>query len=314
MRILTLILTCLIFIYSAPAEAARQESIAVVVNEDAITMSDVNDRMGLIIASAGLRNTKDTRDKLLPQIIGSLVDEQIRMQEARRLDLNVSQAEIDKGFATIAQQNNLPPDQFRTMIKKGGVSVDTMEDQIRSQIAWSKVVQARLRPQVVVSDNDIDNHLQRLANNAGKPEYLVAEIFLPIDNPKEVTQTQQLAQKLVSEIRGGKAPFSKVAQQFSKSAGAPQGGDLGWIGQGQLQKEVDAALPTIAKGQVSNPIRTTTGFHIVTVRDERIVSAETLPSREQIMGALGLQRLERLQRRYLLDLKSAAFIENRLVN
>ena len=314
MRIFTLLLTVLVLVYSVPADAARQESIAVVVNEDAITMSDVNDRMGLIIASAGLRNTQDTRDKLLPQILGSLVDEQIRMQEARRLDLSVTPAEIERGFATIAQQNNMEAAEFRTMIKKGGVNVKTMEDQIRSQIAWSKVVQARLRPQVIVSDNDIDNHLERLTNNTGKPEYLVAEIFLPIENPKEEGQTRQLAQKLVSEIRGGKAPFSKVAQQFSKSAGAPQGGDLGWIGQGQLQQEIDTTLPAIAKGQVSDPIRTSTGFHIVTVRDERVVTSETLPTRDQVSSALGLQRLERLQRRYLLDLKSAAFIENRLVN
>lgn len=312
MRILTLLLTCLVLVYSVDAFAARSESIAVVVNEDAITMSDVQDRMGLIIASAGLRNTKDIRGKLMPQVIGSLVDEVVRMQEARRLDLSVSQAEIDQGFATIAQQNNMEANQFRSMIERGGVDVGTMESQIRAQVAWSKVVQAKLRPQVIVTDSDIDNHLERLVSNTGKPEYLLSEIYLPIENPKEAAQTQQLAQKLVQEIRSGEAPFFKVAQQFSKSAGAPQGGDLGWVGQGQLQQEVDAMLPRIAVGQVSDPIRTSTGFHIVNVREQRSVTPENLPTREQVMTQLGLQRLERLQHRYLLDLKSAAFIENRV--
>lgn len=313
MRFLTVILTAIVLLAGAqPSEAARSESIAVVVNEDAITLSDVNDRMALIIASSGLPNSKDIREKLQSQIIGALVDEQIRLQEARRLDLSITQAEINQGFATIAQQNNLEPEKFRAMIVNGGINIATMEDQIRAQIAWSKVVQARLRPQVIVTDGDIDNHLQRMTANTGKPEYLLAEVFLPIENPAEEAQTRQLAQKLVQEIRSGKATFFKIAQQFSKSAGAPQGGDLGWISQGQLQQELDDALPRIVPGQISNPIRTSSGLHILNLREQRVVSPENLPTREQVMGLLGSQRLERLQRRYLLDLKSAAFIENRL--
>jgi peptidyl-prolyl cis-trans isomerase SurA len=313
MRIILFVLTVFVFFSAAaPSWAGRSESIAVVVNEDAITVSDVNDRMALIIASSGLPNSQDIRNKLKLQIIGALVDEQIRLQEARRLDLEITQAEIDRGFATIAQQNNFEPDKFRKMITQGGLNIRTMEDQIRAQIAWSKVVQAKLRPQVVVSDSDIDSYLERMTANTGKPEYLLSEIFLPVESPGEEAQTQQLAQKLAQEIRSGKAPFFKVAQQFSKSAGAPQGGDLGWISQGQLQQELDDVLPRIEKGRVSDPIRTSSGFHILEVRDQRVIAPENLPAREEVMGMLGLQRLERLQRRYLLDLKSAAFIENRL--
>jgi len=315
MRILITVLALSIMMAtfpSVPSHAVRSEGIAVVVNEDAITHSDVNDRLALIIASSGLPNSEEIRQRLTPQIIGALVDEQIRLQEARRLDIKINQPEIDRGFAAVAQQNNFSPEQFREMIKKGGLNIKTMEAQIRAQIAWSKVVQKRLRPQVIVSDNDVDNHLERLRSNTGKPEYLVSEIFLPIENPKEEAQSRQLAMDLVSKIREGKAPFFKVAQQFSKSAGSAQGGDLGWIAQGQLAQELDQILPTIGKGQVSNPVRTISGFHILTVRDERIVTTENLPGRDQVMSALGLERLERLQRRYLLDLKSAAFIENRL--
>ena len=295
------------------ADASRSEGIAVVVNEDAITFSDLNDRLLLIIASSGLPNTPDTRQKLTPQVVNALIDEQIRMQEARRLDLEISQGEINEGFVKIAEQNQRDPQEFRSMIQQSGLNVGTMENQIRSQLAWSKVVQARLRPQVVVTDGDIDNYLDRVAGNTGKPEYLLAEIFLPVDSPSEDAQTRQVAQKLVDEIRGGQASFFKVAQQFSKSAGAPQGGDLGWVGQGQLQRELDEVLPRIAVGEISNPVRTSTGYHILSVREQRVVSEENMPSREDVRSILGTQRLERLQRRYLLDLKSAAFIENRLV-
>ncbi|HOO81936.1 MAG TPA: peptidylprolyl isomerase [Alphaproteobacteria bacterium] len=316
MRVLTLFLAMAVFVGGVVsahcAWAARSESIAVVVNEDAITMSDVNDRMALIIASSGLPNKKDVQEKLLPQIIGSLVEEQVRLQEARRLDLNVSPEDIAQGFAAVAQQNNMSAEEFRSMITRGGLNIRTLEAQIRAQIAWSKVVQAKLRPQVVVSDSDVDSYLERLNNNTGKPEYLVSEIFLPSVSAQEESETQQLAYKLVQEIRSGQAPFFKVAQQFSQSAGAPQGGDLGWIAQGQLQQELDEVLARIPQGQVSDPIRSASGYHILNVRDQRLIAVENLPGREQVMGVIGMQRLERLQRRYLMDLKSAAFIENRL--
>ncbi|MCB9982963.1 MAG: peptidylprolyl isomerase [Rhodospirillales bacterium] len=292
--------------------AARSESIVAVVNEDAITLSDMNDRMGLIVASSGLPNTQDVRDKLTPQIMGSLVDELIRMQEARRLDLSVSPEEIDQGFATIAQQNNMSAEDFRTMIARGGLNIRTMEDQIRAQIAWGKVVQSKLRPQVVVTESDIDAHLERITANTGKPEYLVSEIFLPVDAAQDEAQVRQLALKLMQEIRSGQAPFFKVAQQFSKSAGAPQGGDMGWVTQGQLQPELDEVLTRLEKGQVSDPVRSAAGYHILNVREQRTIAPENMPSREQVMSFLGNQRLERLQRRYLMDLKSTAFIENRL--
>ena len=102
------------------ADASRSEGIAVVVNEDAITFSDLNDRLLLIIASSGLPNTPDTRQKLTPQVVNALIDEQIRMQEARRLDLEISQGEINEGFVKIAEQNQRDPQEFRSMIQQSG--------------------------------------------------------------------------------------------------------------------------------------------------------------------------------------------------
>lgn len=298
---------------SAPRTAlAMQEGVAVVVNEDAITYSDVEDRLMLIMVSSGLPNTKDTRDKLRPQIVQALIDEQIRMQEARRLDISVAQEEIEGGIDTIAQQNELDPQEFRKRIQASGLKLSTMRDQIRAQIAWGKVVQASIRPQINVTDGDIDNFMERLQNNTGKSEYLVGEIFLPIDSANDENKSRNLARKLVQEIRGGQAPFFRVAQQFSKSAGAAQGGNLGWITQGQLDEELDAVLPLIQVGGISDPVRTSAGFHILNVREQRVLAAENLPSRDDVGSRIGLMRLERQAQRYLLDLKATSFIDNRL--
>lgn len=301
-------------IFSPAARAAPDgaSQIAIVVNQDAITMDDVNDRLRLILTSSGLPDTPEIRSKLMPQIVGALVEEQIKFQEAAREDLAVTRAEIDEGFAQIARQNNFEPDQFRQILSQSKLSIPTMEAQIKSQIAWAKIVQKKLRPQVIVSDSDIDTHLERLNASLGKTEYLVSEIFLPVEGQKNLAQVQGLANGLAQEIKAGKAPFFKVAQQFSQSAGASGGGNLGWIQQGQLAPELDAVLPQVGSGQISDPVKTPAGYHILLVREQRTLSAENMPSREQIMTQIGTERLERQARRYLMDLKSSAFIDNRL--
>ncbi|GJL85663.1 MAG: hypothetical protein DHS20C02_14380 [Micavibrio sp.] len=291
--------------------SAGTERIAAVVNEDAITVSDVNDRLRLIIGSAGLPNSNEIREKLKPQVMSALIEERLKFQEARRLDIIVEQEEIDQAFASIAAQNNIPADKFAAMLKGGGINPDTMKKQLESQIIWSKVVQQLLRPRVLVSDADIDSFIERLQQSTGKKEYLVAEIFLPVEQPSEENNVKQLASKLVGQIKSGKAPFYKLAQQFSKSAGSAQGGDMGWVQQGQLPEELDQALLSVEKNQTSNAIRSLSGYHILFLRDYRIISDENIPSRDEITSRLGTERLERLQRRHLLDLKSTAFIENR---
>jgi peptidyl-prolyl cis-trans isomerase SurA len=312
MRILYLLLMAVFLAAPLQASSASSGEIAIVVNDGVITKSDLDDRLRLIMVSSGLPNNPDILQNLVPQIMGNLIEEQIRVQEAERLELDVSQGEINEGFAEIAKNNNFEPEQFREIMKNSGINISTLEDQIRSQLAWKKVVQTRLTPQVNVSERDVDNMLERLEGSKGKTEYLISEIFLPIDDVKEEQNIRQLAGKLVQEIRTGQAPFGKVAQQFSKSAGASQGGDRGWIQEGQLAEELDAALPSIAAGQIGDPIRSLSGLHILLVRDQRIITDETIPDRDGIFNYLGQLRLQNLARRYFLDLKSSAFIDNRL--
>src|SRR5690606_11301270 len=122
-----------------------------------------------------------------------------------------------------------------------------------------------------------DGYLSRLQNAKGKSEYRVAEIFLPVGENSPEADAQQLANRLVQEMNSGKADFFKLAQQFSGAAGAENGGDLGWVREGQLEPELDAALPGMQKGAVSNPVRTSDGYHILFLRDLRTVSDETMP-------------------------------------
>ena len=308
MRFLLLILVLLL-----PVQAhAMQTGIAVVVNEDAISFNELNDRLRLVMASSRLPDRPEVQAQLTPQILNNLIEEQLKLQEARRLEIEITPEEIENGFATIAGQNNLALPDFRAMLQQSGVNPATMARQIESQIAWSKVVGSSLRSQVTVTDNDIANVLERHAANVGKTEYLVAEIVLAVPSAEEDANVRKLAQDLIAQVRSGQAPFFRLAQQFSSAPGAPQGGNLGWIQEGQLVPNLDRVLRGMEKEQVSDAVRTPAGYHILALRDVRVVSAESAPAEQDIRSSLGMERLERLQQRRLMDLKAAAFIENRL--
>lgn len=299
-------------IASAPLPAVAQAlGIAAVVNEDAISMADVRDRLKLIIISSGLPNNKDTIDKVMPQVLNGLIEEQIKLQEAKRHALEVTQDDIDAGLETLAQQNNMTREQFSEVMKKAGIPQRTVEHQIRAQIAWTKVIQAILRPRVDVSDSDVDARIARLKSQLGRMEYAVSQIFLPVGDDNKEADTRMLAQKLVAELKRG-APFPAVAAQFSKAPGAQQGGTLGWIQDGDLQPDLNEVLVGMDEQSLSDPIRVNEGYYILWLRGKRTLTEDKIPSREDITNMIGTERLDREQQRHLTDLKSSAFVDRRV--
>ncbi len=297
---------------SADALAERREGIAAVVNEDAITYTDVNDRMKLVMVSSNLPQTKEMRDRLTPQVVSMLIEEQLKIQEARNAGVEISEEAIMEGLTVIAQQNKMTLAQFRELLKRQGIEERTLERQVESQIGWTRFVQQNLQPRIRIMDSDIDDRIGFMKESLGKTEYLVSEIFLPVSAPSEEDDVKQVADRLVREIRSGQVPFAAAARQFSQAAGAAEGGVVGWVGRGQFPDELDRVLPSLPENTASQPIRTLSGIHILMVQDKRSISSSTIPPREQIMNQIGLERLERLQRRHLLDLRAVSFIENRV--
>jgi peptidyl-prolyl cis-trans isomerase SurA len=297
-------------VFAQPASAGK-EGIAVIVNQDVVTISDVKDRLKLVAVSSGLPETPEILSKLKLQIVDMLIEEQVRSQEARRMEIKVSQEEITQAFAQIAEQNNIPEDQFRQMLTSRGIKLGTLNDQIRAQLMWNKVVQRKLRPQVDISDADIDSELEKLRGNIGKEQYQVAEIFLPVNDPKKEADAKAFAGKIVAQLKAHPELFSKIARQFSQAPGADQGGSLGWVSQGQLPEEIEREVQTMQVNGISQPIKTLSGYHIVSLQNKRSITEDILPSREDILQRLGNARLDLLQRRYMMDLRSSAFVEKR---
>lgn len=271
MRYFILFLVFVLFPATVLAAPRPLERILATVNDEVITASDVNDRLALAFFSSNLQPNDENKQRLLPQIVRALIDEQIQRQEAKRMGVVIAPEEIKAAAGHLAEDNKMSLGQLEDVLQQRGVPTRTLYNQIEAGLMWSKVVTRRLRPLVEVGAEEVQTRLERLQANAGKPEYLVAEIFLRVDESKDESDVKAFAGRLVEQIKSG-ASFPAMAQQFSQSAGALQGGDLGWVQQGQLASELDNVLADMKSGTLSDPIRSPAGFHILLVRDSRLAA------------------------------------------
>ncbi|HAC59494.1 MAG TPA: hypothetical protein DCF73_14225, partial [Rhodobiaceae bacterium] len=252
---------------AAPGAALTSDTqgIAAIVNDQVISSYDLDQRINLVLLSSGIPNTPENVSRIRGQVLRSLVDEYLKAQEAQRLNVSITQEEIDETFRRIAQRSNMTPEQITEMLKEGGVARSTLEQQINVDMAWNRVVQRQFGPQVTVGENEIDEVMRRLEEESGEPRYLVSEILISFDNPGHADEISAGAQRLADQIRQG-APFDAVARQFSQSASAANGGDIGWVHSSQLPDGVRQVVTQMQPDMVSDPIRTLNGFYIIALR------------------------------------------------
>jgi len=250
------------------ASAQDVQRIAAVVNERVISVFDVQQRIQILIASSGLPNTAETQRRITPQVLRGLIDEALQTEEAERLNVRVTQGEIESAVRNIEQNNNIPRGTFETFLRRQGISLEAATDQIRANIAWQKLLSRTVIPTIEIGEEEIDTVIQRIEANRGVTEFHVGEILLPVDNPADTEEIRELANRLVKQIRNG-ADFRAVAGQFSKSASAATGGDIGWIQAGGLEPAINTAIVSMKVGEVSEPISTADGFTIFSLISQR---------------------------------------------
>ncbi len=244
------------------------QRIIAVVNEDAVSLFDLRERIKMVIFSSDMRDSAKLRERLAPQVLRALIDEKLQKQAAKRYDIEVDRKEVDRALRTIEKQNGLPPGGLKIRLEAAGVRMSTLVAQIEITIAWSKLINRRMTRDIVIGDNEIDEALARIKANLNKPSHLVSQIFLSFDGPDNAAKTLADTNQLVTQIRNG-AAFTSLARQFSQDAAARNGGDLGWVQPGELDQELDRALINMRPGEISEPIRTSSGYYILLLRKRR---------------------------------------------
>jgi peptidyl-prolyl cis-trans isomerase SurA len=256
----------------AGGAAAQETRIAAIVNDDVVSLNDLSNRMLLVMRSSNMEDTPQTRERIGSQVLRSLIDERLQMQEAKRVNVTIPKDEIDQSLARIEQQNNMPKGAIEEFLKKAGIPRASLVDQITASLAWAKLVRNRLSQDVTISEEEVTEALSHLKENADVPQNRVSEIFLAIDNPTQEAEVKRLADRLIEQIRTG-VKFDVIARQFSQSPTAAVGGDLGYVTANQLHAELGNAIQKMKPNEISYPIRTGGGYYILFLVDRKVIGA-----------------------------------------
>lgn len=262
------ILISLIILITLPfsVQAQNKVGIAAIVNDTIITTSDVMGRINLGLQGSNLKPDPKIMKEFEKQALEALIDEEIRLSEARRLGITPTEEEVNESFVNLAKQNGRTPEEFKKILQRFDGVHSSLIHQLKTQIAWNNVIRRKIRPQIKVSEDDIDANIAEQNKSPAKIEYQIAEIFL-----RNTEANKKLADQLVKELRSGKQRFSVVAKQFSQGLEASKGGLIGWVRQGALEEQLNSAISITQIGQITDVITTLRGLHILLIRERRDV-------------------------------------------
>ena len=243
-------------------------SVAAVVNNSVVTTFDLRQRMRLMLASAGGQVPIEARAQLQQQALRDLIEEKLKLQEAAEFELEITNEELEQELTNVAANSGLELPQFIEALEADGISPLSLQEQIQASIIWPQLVQGRFRDRIRVNEDEVDDTLSRMREDASLEQFLVSELCIAVADPSQAQQYYQGAMQLIEQMRAG-VPFSVVAQQFSACTTAAVGGDVGWVRSGELPPELDEAIRELPPGAVTTPIPSEGAFMVLAVRDRR---------------------------------------------
>ncbi|MEZ5737141.1 MAG: peptidylprolyl isomerase [Novosphingobium sp.] len=241
-----------------------------VINGDVVTGTDVDQRLALILAANTNPVSGDELERLRLQVLRNLIDETLEIQEAKASDIEIGDAEVNESYARVAAQNfNENVEAMDAYLERIGSSPASLKRQILGELAWQRLLRRNVAPFVNVSEEEVNEMLERLRAAKGTDEYRIGEIYLAA-TPESKQQVFENAHRIVEQLRQG-GSFVAYARQYSQASTAAVGGDLGWIRLAQLPPELATAAREMQPGQLFGPIELSGGFSIIYLIDKRQV-------------------------------------------
>lgn len=256
----------------APAPDTLQlEGVAALVNDEPITFFDVRQRVRMLMVTLRAQPTEEILQQLSSTAIEQLIDERLQLQQAKEFDLEISDDRISNSIAQLAQQSGATKETLESEFQQNGISMRTLEDQTRADLAWNIIVRERWGRNIRVSKDRINAQMEQFVSDSQNTNYQIAEIFLFA--PDEDTKAQAIAgaATLIEQLQAG-APFSAMASQISRSPTAAAGGDIGWVTLDELQGLNPALVEPVSNASrpgILEPIVADNGVYIIALRGKR---------------------------------------------
>jgi peptidyl-prolyl cis-trans isomerase SurA len=243
------------------------DQIVAVVNEDVITLSELQARMQEMMVQLQQKGAKPPPQEILrEQVLERMISKRLQLQTASRLGLSVDDSTVTKAIANIAETNNITLLQLREVLERDGISFPIFREQLREDILINRLKQKEVINRIVITDQDVDNFLAReIGSQRQRAAVHLQHILIATPEgaaPDDVQAAKEKAQSVYDELKQG-ADFSEMAMRVSDSRQALEGGDLGWIETSRIPSLFTQLVDELNPGAISEPIRNASGYHIV---------------------------------------------------
>ncbi len=289
------------FIGYVPALNAKIiDRIVAVVNDNVITLSELESRAQPVLARFEQQrkrplNAKE-KEEILAQLLPQLIDEYLVDAEIKRLGIRIGDKEVDQALEQLCRSNHITLKELKAQLAAEGITLEQYKDQLKRQIQRTELINAQVKSKIVVTDEQIAEYLKQDASSSGKSKggksYILQHIcIVPLnpDDPTSVKEAESIAKEAYKALEQGK-PFEQVVAAYSAPAFRQNGGYLGGFREQEMAPFIKNAVLDLSPGEYSKIVKTPLGFQIFKVKairtgqdDELAVSGfEKERAREQI--------------------------------
>ena len=276
------------------------------VNGEVITSNDMQNRINAFILTTGIPYNNQTKSMIEGKVLQAAIDEKLKIQEAQKNNIKITQKEINSALLQFERSNNIPEGEFEKILNKAKVNLKTWTSQIEADLAWRKLISTKGYNFININENDINEAINQVKKDMSIQKYMVSEIVIDKKDAKDI---HQLVENLRQDPR-----FELYAMQFSQSPSAANGGKLGWVSKGALPEILENKIYVMKEGEVSNAILYGKDYYIFKL--EKIFNPKTdtpqIPSKEEMRTFLENKKLEEYSNRYIKNLRSRALIEKKV--
>lgn len=292
------------------------DSVVAVVNSDAIMRSELDDRMAQIeqqVQSQG--GNLPPRSQLERQVLERMVMEEIQLQMAKDANLSINDTELNAQVRSIAEANSMTLEEFADALEAEGTTLAAVREEVRRELLMRQVQQRQIRSRVSISDRDVERFLSQQGQSSEQnfiEETRARHVLIALTPNRDENQARARAEEVRERIMQG-ADFASVAREVSDDSGsALNGGALGWVRPGQTVPAFEEAMRGLEVGQISQPVRSQFGYHLIEVEERRRQNVTQESQREQVRQAIFQRRANEELESWQQEIRSQAFVDIRL--
>ena len=261
------------FLPPAAADANVIDSIAVVVNDEVITRNEIAARVRAVEANMRAQKAPiPDAANLQRQVVESMIVERAQSQLAKEMGVKVEDQMLDRAIGRIAEQQKMSVQELRNQLEKSGVTFASFREEIRNEIMMQRLREHEVDNKIQISDAEVDTFLAaEKAAASEQVELNISQIMVRIPenaSPEQIAARKARADEVMRQLRTG-GDFAKIAATYSDAPDALKGGEVGWRPSNTLPPIFAEALGKLKPGQVTQIIKSATGFHILKLTDRR---------------------------------------------